>query len=648
MPENPELRPAPIEQSRATFGDTTQITQGIGALGAEIVQNRVDNITGDFRSTLEDIVDQNVEEALTADDDLTAQEQGALQGIQGTLARLRRVMDTGNANARAKAELQIKQETEKVRNRFPKLRSLIDQEAADVVRTSTDLDLLSAISAANAGTKAQAEDQYKRILDFAYKKVEDGGLGINPAILPDTAQFMNAYSERSGTNARLQSLAEYGAVLEANQRVNGPEVIRAVSSNLFGRGGLVSGLSGQVDTIFNKMRRIQQGGPGASAEYVASGERDQDIAALRGLLGELTIGSIVGSNVADINSSDQSRISSMLEAARRPIEAMVQQLGDSNFNTDAIQLDRELHKYDVLNSMPRECQDAIILANEAAPILNLIASNPTGQDQDVRAQIIGNLGRIFAYDLPNRHITDPAQRIAKVSQADTFGVSEKDRSLAVAQGFQADRPDRVALVEQTKALARVMQGSLASELSDANKRVLTDRLGVLLDKYEKTISPEAELTEGLMDIVGSKAVQATVESDPNLGRFIGVRVRDALVDPQVEALGNRWESTLSSPAVFASGGVPVSSGKAVRDTIIVDGSNFLDGGGLRVRLRPGVDASLVAAQQISPLVDRLNKTVDASRFALKMELGREPSTTEVFDSLPPHMLNDLGIYRPSE
>ena len=170
-------------------GELAAIEQGLNIID----QARVADVLGDFAEESGELITDARESAGTA----TVFDAAAPTETQRRMRLLEAQIREGSSSQRSLAELELKRLLNKHQASEPGLARELQAQYGQILQGSAELDEIGLVDAINKQNAELAQAEYKRMTDLAYARVEEGGLGINPAVSPQSAEFAKQFTERS-------------------------------------------------------------------------------------------------------------------------------------------------------------------------------------------------------------------------------------------------------------------------------------------------------------------------------------------------------------------------------------------------------------------------------------------------------------------
>lgn len=200
MAELGSIQYTDLERGAVRPSSGRELAQGIGQALDVIDKMVVDDVLGDFREASEEVITDAREGATTVqgpDRDLGSDLPGQQGALQRRARTLQAQIEQGNSSQRGLAELELKRLLNRTQAEHPALATHLREQFGQIVTASSRLDEIGLVDAINKQNSAAAEAELKDMMDFAYRKTEEGGLGINPSIRPHEAEFARQYTQKS-------------------------------------------------------------------------------------------------------------------------------------------------------------------------------------------------------------------------------------------------------------------------------------------------------------------------------------------------------------------------------------------------------------------------------------------------------------------
>jgi hypothetical protein len=173
-------------------------------------------------------------------------EGGVQDGLAQTLDRLTAQVRQGNSSQQTLATIQIKEILANAQNKWGWTGTDFAGRASR--NTMVELEKLGLLDAANEAAAKVAQSQLDDIWDRATKRVEDGGLGMDPALNVNSPEFIAQYTLKAQTRAFQQENELRAQMVLSGREASALEKENVAFSLLQGR---ASSIRGTLDQTFS-------------------------------------------------------------------------------------------------------------------------------------------------------------------------------------------------------------------------------------------------------------------------------------------------------------------------------------------------------------------------------------------------------------
>jgi len=190
-----EDRRAELQHLAAGLGTGKAIAEGV--ILKNIQDNMYDSLDKSLSTSLENVAtttDPGMD-ALPKNEPYSPSAREAY--LVKRLDRLNTVMEQGSVSQRTLAEMEIQNIMVQATSRFPWLRDEIQRRAGATLNGAWQMSKIGVHDTVRREAADAASAQYKALLDDAYGRVENGGLGIPRDLHPDDPEFIRLYSKHS-------------------------------------------------------------------------------------------------------------------------------------------------------------------------------------------------------------------------------------------------------------------------------------------------------------------------------------------------------------------------------------------------------------------------------------------------------------------
>jgi len=540
--ESEILGPLSASVSQSGGGSGGTLRRGLDNL-ANAIQTRVDEgDLAEFHAALEEGISDTVEEGFRG---LQEPSQAPLQSFQDRMRRLRRAMDQGSSAVAQRARLEATRLTREAMHANPRLRREIAREASLVIGNSVELAEAAALDQLASARSAAAQEQYKRIVEYAYADWNEGGLGLSPVSYPDvtSASFADAVVRKEADRAAYDANLEQLARMEADATVTNEEQFRYLKKNrhLFHRA-----ITDQVSQITNKWQRLEQQGPQAMEAYRNSTEFAQDQLALAQLRSNITELAQTGVNLR-IDGA-QASLEAIIRGPLEVIDAAEKMLDDPMWG-NAIESYNEIAKHRFIQN--NNLQEMKFMMDEFEPIIKLLGESVFPSAQVITEDIVEGMKPTFQRVMSNMFGADYERHSDNVPTSSARQNYEKNVLSAATRLYEDD--GFPGTVEPEERLRRGVQNVEAQRKMVAN----IDRATGLTPEQSTTFLNNLATHYAMFDSLNGEDFEEVQENTIGL-----------LADPNILKLGESTGTTLPGQT-FAESANPFleEEAEAISNTI---------------------------------------------------------------------------------
>jgi len=194
------------------------------------------SVTGDMIDAIDQTVAEseaiNVENPEVVQREFADPEQAKLAQ---TIDRWKIQAEQGNSSQRTLAEIRIKEILNKAQGRYGWLAEGLQQRAGLVMAGSAELQTLGLYDAAAKQAGSTAQSDIQKLKDYAYKKWEDGGLGMSPDLEFGSPEWIGQYVEFDSLRQQHQANERLIGMTISNRDASAIQIESSVSLALQGK-----------------------------------------------------------------------------------------------------------------------------------------------------------------------------------------------------------------------------------------------------------------------------------------------------------------------------------------------------------------------------------------------------------------------------
>jgi hypothetical protein len=216
--------------------ESRAIAQGLDLTKQVIDEGVKASVTSDFLQAIEDVGNEGIDVFNTTPSGMAYDDPRANE-FAHRIDRLNAVRAQGNVSQRNKAEMEIKGILNKAQFNYPWLATELQQRAGQVVAGSADLTRLGIADANRSAAAKNAQEEWDYLVELGQKRVKDGGLGIDPTIVPGSPAWIREFSERSKawSYAETEDMITKNLATGGQGLLNDPNTVRVFSDYIRGR-----------------------------------------------------------------------------------------------------------------------------------------------------------------------------------------------------------------------------------------------------------------------------------------------------------------------------------------------------------------------------------------------------------------------------
>lgn len=250
-----------------------RVSRGVAQAVQGVITNRQEDILGSFREAQDSTVDAIRSENTLLEQDTIVEGTPDAEKLQARLRKLQRIATSGNSSTQAKAQLELKRELNRLQRLYPSMRGALAEEFSAYVRTDADYMGLQQLDIGAQERAKEAQAIRQDIIDHATKRVSEGGLGIDPALDPNSRLFAMQYTQRRALRSELETNALVQAYRLSDAQSSIAEKSDALQQLILGRSNIINdateaamergtqaieqGLAGNLDAL-NQWQSVQK------------------------------------------------------------------------------------------------------------------------------------------------------------------------------------------------------------------------------------------------------------------------------------------------------------------------------------------------------------------------------------------------------